>query len=270
MGYIDTHAHYLSKQYNKDRKEVLNSVFNNGVSAIIECGTDEYYNKKILDFTKQFDNVYGLIGFDPVHLDGLSDNVLNNFIEMLKDKKIVGIGEIGLDYYRADKDKWKEQEKWFRYQLDIARKYDLPVCIHSRDAKDDTLRILKDFGEYKGVIHCFSYDIESMKELVKLGYSFGVGGTSTYKNNVSVIEAIKEMPLDRIVLETDAPYLSPTEVRGTRNQSDNIKYVISNLSRLLGVLKEEIIEITRENSLRLYNKIKIGSNPIRNSIVPQY
>ena len=119
------------------------------------------------------------------------------------------------------------------------------------------MRILREFGKYKGVMHCFSYDVETMKELVELGYSFGIGGTSTYKGNDILRDAIKQMPFDRIVLETDAPYLSPENVRGTRNTSTNIKYVIENLSNLLGVSVEEIERITIENTLRIYNKINL-------------
>ena len=257
MGYIDTHSHYFSNRYDKDRDEVFNEMYNNGVIGIIECGLDENSNNKVIKMTEKYRNVFGVIGFDPVKLDGINKGSIERFVNSTKLSKIVGIGEIGLDHYRTTEDKWLEQEKWFKYQLELAKELDLPVCIHSRDAKEDTLRILREFGKYKGVMHCFSYDVETMKELVELGYSFGIGGTSTYKGNDILRDAIKQMPLDRIVFETDAPYLTPEVVRGSRNISTNIKYVIENVSNLFDISVEGLEKISTENALRIYNKINL-------------
>ena len=145
--------------------------------------------------------------------------------KQLEHPKILAIGEIGLDYFHDEQGK-ELQKEMFRKQLELAKELDLPVCIHSRDAEVDTLEVLKEFGKYKGVIHCYAYGKETMKELTDLGYYFGVGGTSTYPRNEQLRAAVRRMPLDRIVLETDCPYLSPQAVRGKRNDSSNIKYVI--------------------------------------------
>lgn len=252
MKYIDSHAHYLSRQFNKDRNELLNHLFDTDLEYIIECGTNTASNTSVIELCSKFDKIYGVIGFFPLDVAELEDKKkLDLFKQQLKEKKIVGIGEIGLDYYH--KGDSSLQKKWFINQLKLAKEVNLPVCIHSRDAEIDTLNILKNNGQMKGVIHCYSYGVKTMKALLKLGYYFGVGGTSTYKSNVELREAIKEMPLDRILLETDAPYLSPQEVRKGRNDSSNIKYVIEELSRLKKISKEEIINQTNNNVKKLYN-----------------
>lgn len=253
MKYIDSHAHYLSYKFRRDRNNLIYKLLKNDVEMIIECGTDTRSNLNVLELCRNFKGVYGVIGYFPTNVSELDDiPVLNQFKSMLENEKVVGLGEIGLDYHhKGDK---KMQADWFKEQLKIAKELNLPVCIHSRDAENDTLKILENFGEYHGVIHCYSYGVESMRKLIELGYYFGVGGTCTYKNNVELREAIKEMPLNRILLETDAPYLSPQVVRGKRNDSRNIKYVVSELSKLKGISEEEIIKQTNQNVYDLYFK----------------
>lgn len=255
MKYIDSHAHYLSYKFRRDRDSLVYKLLKNDVELLIECGTDTKSNLSVLELCKKFKNMYAVIGYFPTSVSELDDIfVLNQFKGMLENEKVIGLGEIGLDYHhKGDK---KMQADWFKEQLKIAKEFNLPVCIHSREAEDDTLKILSDFGSYRGVVHCYSYGVESMHELLDLGYYFGIGGTCTYKNNVGLREAIKEMPLNRILLETDAPYLSPQEVRGKRNDSRNIKYVISELSKLKGVSEEKIIKQTNQNVYDLYFKGK--------------
>lgn len=254
MKYIDSHAHYLSGRFAKDRDILLNNLLKNDLEYIIECGTNTKSNQQVIELCKKYKNIYGVIGYFPMDVQELENaQVREKFIEQLKNDKVLAIGEIGLDYYhKGDKEL---QKKWFKEQLKIAKSLNLPVCIHSRDAEEDTLSILRNNGKMNGVIHCYSYGVKTMKELLKLGYYFGVGGTCTYLSNKDLREAIRQMPLERIVLETDCPYLSPNIVRKERNNSENIKYVISELSELKKVSKNEIIEQTNKNVKVVYSKL---------------
>lgn len=255
MGYIDSHAHYTSGRFNRDRAEVLKKVFENGVDKVIECGTNTQYINKVLKLANEYDNIYTVIGYFPTDTPELElPGIFENYVSLLDNKKVLGIGEIGLDYYH--KSDIEIQKKWFIKQLKLAKDMGLPVCIHSREAEQDTLNILKNNGKTVGVIHCYSYGYKTMKELLKLGYYFGVGGTSTYLKNNLTREAIKAMPLDRILLETDAPYLTPEPYRRDRNDSTYIKFVIKELAKLKGVSEDEIIKKTNDNVEKVYPKIK--------------
>ena len=254
MQYIDTHAHYLARQFNKDREELLKTLFSGDVSTIIECGTNTSSNNRIIKFINDNENVFGVIGYFPTDVNELENSkTLEDFEKLLTNPKILGIGEIGLDYFhKSDK---LLQRKWFVEQLKIAKKLNLPVCIHSRDAEADTLYILKNNGPMNGVIHCYSYGVKTMNELVKLGYYFGIGGTCTYKSNNNLREAIKNMPIERIVLETDAPYLTPIQKKGERNDSSYIKYVIDEIAKLKNITPDKVVKQTNKNAHQLYPKL---------------
>lgn len=168
-------------------------------------------------------------------------------------EKVVAIGEIGLDYYWPEPDR-EIQKKWFIRQMELAQEVNLPVIIHSRDAAQDTVEILKQFPA-NGVIHCYSYTKESAKEFLKMGYYFGIGGVLTFKNAKKLKEAVMEIPMDRILLETDSPYLAPEPNRGKRNSSLNIPYVVKELAQLKGITEEEVINITTENTKRLFHLV---------------
>ena len=255
MKYIDTHSHYLHRQFNNDRNALIDKLLQDDVQYIIECGTNTWSNARVLGLCEQYENMYATIGYFPCDTAELESG--ENF-ELLKSQlmheKVVGVGEIGLDYYHEGNP--AQQRKWFIEQLKLAKSIGLPVCIHSRNAEKDTVEILKNNGSMTGVIHCYAYGVKTMRELVKLGYAFGVGGTCTYKNNVELRDAIREMPLDRIVLETDCPYLTPDAMRRKRNDSSNIKYVIDEISKLKKVSPEEVIRVTNENVKRIYSKMK--------------
>ena len=173
--------------------------------------------------------------------------------EVSKKEKVVAIGEIGLDYYWPEPDR-EIQKKWFIRQMELAQEVNLPVIIHSRDAAQDTIEILKQFPA-NGVIHCYSYTKESAKEFLKMGYYFGIGGVLTFKNAKKLKEAVMEIPMDRILLETDSPYLAPEPNRGKRNYSLNIPYVVKELAQLKGITEEEVINITTENTKRLFHLV---------------
>lgn len=265
MNWIDTHAHYDAKQFNNDRDELISEMSQN-LSAIINCGTNSKNIKSTVALTKKYNLFYGTIGYFPcdvLELEGDS-NILNNLEKIFSNRKIVGVGEIGLDYHWGsvgfgnDKIIGKEaielQKKWFIEQIRFANRIGKPICIHSRDAEDDTLEILKKYTPQCGaVIHCFAYGERSAKQYVDMGFYFGVGGTSTYKKNTELLNAIKIIPIENIVLETDAPYLTPEPNRRTRNDSRKISDVIDNLSILKGIERNEIIRITNANARKIYD-----------------
>ncbi len=255
--YIDTHAHYDHQRFKNDLDKVLEKV-NENTKLIINCATNTQDINRTLELVKKYDNIYGLLGFFPVDTIELETNV-NNLAwleERLGYEKIIGIGEIGLDYHWNKPDK-EIQKKWFIQQIELANKLHLPICIHSREAEDDTCDILlSNRPEYGCIIHCFSYGPRTMNKLCKIDAFFGIGGTSTYKSNSLLREAIKKMPKDRIILETDAPYLTPVPNRGKRNDSSNILHVIKNLEPLLGLNSDEIIELTNKNALEAYPLLK--------------
>jgi TatD DNase family protein len=249
---IDTHAHYYHGKFNRNRDELMCSM-KKEVGAIINIGTNMASNKKVLAMLNEHDYLYSMIGFFPNDVMELEDVNNRMFLEKhIHDKRVVGIGEIGLDYH-WDALPHDIQEKWFRYQIELAIKNNMPVSIHSREAEEDTYRILKDYdGELKGVVHCYSYGIESAKKYAKMGLYFGVGGTSTYKGNRETIEAIKMIPMKNILLETDAPYLSPEPVRREVNDSRNIIYVAENLGKIKGLKTQDVLNINAQNVKNLF------------------
>lgn len=252
--YVDSHAHYTSFKFDGDRDVVLNLLFETFTDKIIECGTNSSTNKAVLALCGRYKNMYATIGYFPLSVGALEDSrAWEDFLKLLEHPKVVGIGEIGLDRYHPGN--MNLQKKWFVKQLELAREMNLPVCIHSRDAEEETLQILLDHGKTTGVIHCYSYGTKTMEKLVELGYYFGVGGTSTYRKNVELREAIKQMPLERIVLETDAPYLSPEGIRKQRNDSSNIGIVIDEIAQLKNLSFERIIAQTNKNVRALYPRL---------------
>jgi TatD DNase family protein len=263
LKWIDTHAHYHHGKFKNKEKELLQNV-KKDVEYVITLGTGVKSNKQTLKLIEKYDFMYGMIGFFPTECFDMEDpNVLNEFIYQLNNKKIIGIGEIGLDYnwdcvQCGDKKIVREearniQKKWLRYQLDLAAKLNLPVSLHSRDAEEDTAKIFNEYEQIKGVMHCFSYGLETAKLYVNKGLYLGIGGTSTYKGNDELREVIKEISLDKLLLETDCPYLSPEPKRGTLNTSSNIIYVIKNIAEIKGVSEEEVIRQTNENAKKLFN-----------------
>ena len=254
MKYIDTHAHYNHRLFNQDRHQILQSLLTNNVEYIIECGTSEKANADTLKLATRYENIYAVIGFFPQETRNLeSPGVFAAFQKQLQHPKVIGLGEIGLDYYHPHNK--EQQQYWFKKQLELAQDFNLPVCIHSRNAEQDTNDILVAHGNNTGVIHCYAYGPETMKLLADLGYYFGVGGTSTYTNNTELREAIRLMPMERIVLETDCPFLSPAAVRRERNDSSKIAYVVDELAQLKNVTPEEIIAISNANVKKLYPKM---------------
>lgn len=241
--FVDSHCH-IYKEYYADIDQIMEKIFNGGISKIINNGCDYESCLEVLELSKSYENVYCALGLHPEN--DMSD--ILKVIDLIKNnknnKKMVAIGEIGLDYH-YEKDSKDKQIDIFRRQLDLAQELDLPVIIHSRDATGDMLKILKDY-KLRGVIHCFNGSIEVAKEYIKMGFKLGINGVITFKN-CKLIDVIKSIGVNNIVFETDSPYLSPVPYRGTKNDSTNIKYIAEFISSNLSISVDELSNITNKN-----------------------
>ena len=250
---IDSHAHYDDEAFEEDRDNLLQSMQSNGIEKIINVGANIKGSRASIALSERYPFIYAAVGVHPSDTEELNEEKMAWLKEVSKKEKVVAIGEIGLDYYWPEPDR-EIQKKWFIRQMELAQEVNLPVIIHSRDAAQDTVEILKQFPA-NGVIHCYSYTKESAKEFLKMGYYFGIGGVLTFKNAKKLKEAVMEIPMDRILLETDSPYLAPEPNRGKRNSSLNIPYVVKELAQLKGITEEEVINITTENTKRLFHLV---------------
>ena len=250
---FDTHAHYDDDAFNEDREQLLAALPEQGIARVVDVGASLASCRKVLELMERYDYIYGAIGVHPSETAELDEESYSWLKEQCRKKKCLAVGEIGLDYYWPEPDR-EIQKKWFIRQMELAQEVNLPVIIHSRDAAQDTIEILKQFPA-NGVIHCYSYTKESAKEFLKMGYYFGIGGVLTFKNAKKLKEAVMEIPMDRILLETDSPYLAPEPNRGKRNSSLNIPYVVKELAQLKGITEEEVINITTENTKRLFHLV---------------
>ena len=251
---IDSHAHYDDDAFDEDREELLSSVFESGIRKIINIGASMKSCRTTIALTEKFENIYAAIGVHPSDTKNLTQSDMEWLCEKSRLEKVVAIGEIGLDYY-WDKPDRETQKKWFCRQLALAKEVGLPVVIHSREAAADTISIMRECGahEIPGVIHCYSYSKETAREFLDMGYCFGIGGVLTFKNAKKLKEAVAYIPMDKILLETDCPYLAPEPNRGKRNSSLNIPYIVQVMSQIKGISEEEVIRITSENTERLFH-----------------
>ena len=250
---FDTHAHYDDEAYEEDREDILKLIRQDGVGLVTDVGATIASTKKAVALSEQYDFIYAAVGVHPEGVEELTDQDMDWLCELAKREKVVAIGEIGLDYYYEDP-KRDIQKIWFRKQLEVARKTGLPVVIHSRDAAQDTLDIIKEeHGEQiGGVIHCFSYGKEMAQVYLDMGFYLGIGGVVTFKNGKKLKEVVKYTPIERIVLETDAPYLTPEPNRGKRNASHYLKYVAQEIAQLKGMTAKEVIAVTTKNAKEMY------------------
>lgn len=254
MKIFDTHAHYDDRAFLGEQEFLLRQMHREGIEYIVNIGCSMESSRVITELVKQYDFLYGTAGVHPEDAGTMTEEDLAELEELCKADKILAIGEIGLDYHYDEPPK-EIQKKWFVCQLDLAKRVKLPVVIHSRDAAKDTLDIMKaeHAGQTNGVIHCFSYGVELAREYLDMGYYIGIGGVVTFKNGRKLKEVAEYTPLDRIVLETDAPYLAPVPFRGKRNCSLYLRYVAEEIAGIKGISTEEICEATFENAKRLYN-----------------
>ena len=250
---FDSHAHYDDNAFENDLTDTVWQMKTNGVVGIINGGVNYESSAKIVELSKRFDIFYSAVGVHPEDLYSGEKFSPDKLLNLVRDPKTVAIGEIGLDYH-WDTHPADFQKVWFEDQLDFAKQVDLPVIIHDREAHGDTLEILKKHKP-KGVLHCFSGSNEMAKEILKLGMYIGVGGVVTFKNARKTVEVVKELPLDRLLLETDAPYLSPEPFRGKRCKSDLIYFTARRIAEIKEIAVEEVLKASMENIKTLFNKI---------------
>lgn len=252
MPIFDTHAHYDAEQFASDREAVLTALPAAGVGLVVDPGCDVASSREAAALAERFDHVYAAAGIHPEDCAGCTDADFDAIRELCRREKVVAVGEIGLDYYWKENPSRDFQEQVFRRQIELALELDLPVIIHDREAHGDSLRIVLDYPGLRGVFHCFSGSPEMAQELLKRGWYLGFDGPITYKNAKRAPEVAAITPMDRIVIETDAPYMAPVPFRGKRNDSRLLPYVVEKLAEWKGVTPEEMTDITWQNGLRLF------------------
>ena len=245
---IDTHCHLEKSDYD-NIEEVINNMNNN---IMIVCSENLETAHNVVELSKTYDNIYGTIGFHPNELDNFNEQTLKELEELLKNDKIVGIGEIGLDYHYG-KDDCEIQKEAFIKQIELAIKYNLPIVVHSRDAAYDTLEILKKYPNLKIDMHCYGYSLEIAKELLTQNVKFGIGGVLTFKNSKIIKEVVDYLDLKDILLETDSPFLAPEPVRGTKNEPSNVKYIAEYIAKLKNIDIKKVKEITTNNAISQFD-----------------
>lgn len=230
---FDTHAHYDDEAFNEDREEVLEQIQEAGVVGVLNCACSKNSLTTTNNLTKEYDFIYGALGIHPSDAYDYNEEVELEIKEKIKEnKKIIAIGEIGLDYYWDENPDKETQKKVFRAQMDLAKELNLPVIIHDRDAHKDTLDIIMEYPDVKGIVHCFSGSLEFAKECVKLGYYIGITGVITFKNAKKIVEVVEGIPLEKLLVETDCPYMAPVPNRGKRNKSDYIEHIIEQIAEI--------------------------------------
>lgn len=257
MNLFDSHAHYNDEKFDMDREDIIKETLLNGVSNFIVAGYSIESSKKAIEIAEKYDEIYAIVGISPNDLEDIKieQDISKSIYEIEKianNKKAVAIGEIGLDYY-WNKEKKQLQKEIFIKQIELANKLELPIVIHTREAVSDTLQILKENPvTKKGIFHCCPLNRELVKEALKLGYYISLSGVITFKNVKNAEEIINMIPEDKILIETDSPYLSPEPKRGKRNNSMNVKYVAQKIADVKNKTIEEIAEITRRNAKRIF------------------
>lgn len=281
MKLFDTHAHYNDEKFDEDRKEIIKSVYEYGVENLVNAGYSLESSKKALEIAKSYDWMYVICGISPNDIPDNKENIDNQIVELRKtivdyyrqsnvesvdnvnkktantvnmSKKIVAIGEIGLDYYWNKEN--KELQKYaFKSQIELANSLNLPIVIHTREAVDDTIKILKNEikAEKCGIFHCCPLNRELVKEALKLGFYISFAGPVTFKNSKNADEIINMVPVDKMVIETDSPYLSPEPNRGKRNDSRNVYYIAEKIAKVRNISVEEVAEQTYKNAKNIFN-----------------
>ena len=245
---FDTHSHYDDEAFNEDREEILVQISEEGVVGILNCACSKASLETTNKLTLDYNFIYGALGIHPSDANDYDENVKSRIIELVKsNKKIIAIGEIGLDYYWDENPDKEVQKRVFREQMSLAEELGLPVVIHDRDAHKDTLEIMKEFPNVRGTVHCFSGSVEFARECVKLGYYIGITGVVTFKNAKKICDVVREIPLERLLVETDCPYMAPHPNRGKRNKSDYIGYIIEKIAEIKEISSKEVNLAVNDN-----------------------
>jgi len=250
---FDSHAHYDNEQFNKDREALFKRMPEEDIQYIVNIGADLRSSRLSIELAKRYPFIYAAVGVHPHDVTDMKEENLEHLLHLSAYEKVVAIGEIGLDYH-YDYSPRSVQKLWFREQLKLAKALDLPVIVHSREASQDVYDLIMeaDLGQAKGVIHAFSGSVEMAKAYVGNGFYIGVGGVLTFKNAKKLKEVVEAIPLSSILIETDAPYLTPVPHRGKRNDSTYLKYVIEEIASIKGITPEQVENATYENAKRFF------------------
>lgn len=249
MKLIDSHAHMDSKQFDEDRDEIFNKIKEN-MDFVVNIGYDLESSKRGVEYSKKYDFIYAVVGIHPDDIEGYNDEWETQLEELAKNEKVLAIGEIGLDYHWMTRPK-EEQQNIFRRQMRLAERCGKPVVIHSREAMEDTVNILKEFPNVKGIFHCYPGSVETALQVMD-NYYLGIGGVLTFKNAKKLVEVVEKIPLDKLILETDCPYMAPTPFRGKRNEPIYVEYVARKIAEIKGITYEEVAEATNRNTRKAY------------------
>lgn len=252
MELFDSHAHYNDEKFQEDREKVLSQIYKSGVTKIVNAGYNLESSIQAIEIANKHEFIYATVGISPNDIEDYKEEHLKEIAKLAQNKKVVAIGEIGLDYYwnKENKDLQKEV---FISQIEIANKLNLPIVIHTREAIYDTLEILKNNScNKKGVFHCCPFNVDLVREGLKLGFYISFAGPTTFKNSKNASEIINMVPLDKMLIETDSPYLSPEPLRGKRNDSRNVIYIAQKIAEIKQISIEEIARATYENAKRIF------------------
>ncbi|MBE7037007.1 MAG: TatD family deoxyribonuclease [Ruminococcaceae bacterium] len=249
--YFDTHTHLDDERFQEDRDTVVQKMRDARVSLAVNIGADMESSRKSIEIAKTYDGIYAAVGVHPHAAEEMSDEDIATLAQMSKEPKVVAIGEIGLDYY-YDNSPRELQKQWFRRQIELAKELDLPYVVHDRDAHADCMQIIKDSGYFRGVMHCYSGSPEMAQELLKLGFYISFAGPVTFKNGKKAKEAANMIPMDRLLIETDSPYLTPEPHRGKRNDSSYVPFIAKEIAAIKGLTVEETARLTCENGKRFF------------------
>lgn len=244
---FDSHAHYDDEAFEEDRVKVLEELKQNGIVGVLNCGASLEGARASVELAKNEDFFYAAVGIHPEYANIVNEQVLNELKELSACEKVKAIGEIGLDYHFDENPEREVQKAAFRAQMKLAEELQLPVVIHDRDAHEDTLTIMKEFKKVIGVVHCFSGSTEFARECLKLGYYIGITGVVTFKNAKKVVDVVSSIPMDKLLVETDCPYMAPVPYRGKRNRSEYIEEIINKISEIKGISTQEIKVATCKN-----------------------
>lgn len=247
----DSHAHYDDPAFDADRDTVISEVYQSGVRLINNIASDTESSKTSIRLAEKYDFIYATVGVHPSETFNMTEEDIAWLFGAAKHKKVVAIGEIGLDYH-YDEPSHDIQKKWLRRQIELAKELDLPVVIHDRESKGECRQIIKESGIKKGVIHCFSGSAETAAEFLKMGFHISFTGVLTFKNARKALSALKAIPIERLLIETDCPYMTPEPHRGKRNDSRYVRYVAEKIAAEKGLSFEEVAKITADNAKRLF------------------
>ena len=252
MRLIDSHCHLTDEAFDDDRLFILNDLSNFGIKGIINPATNLTDSKMAIEFAEKYDNFYAMAGIHPEEVDDITDKDLEELAKLAKNEKVIAIGEIGLDYYWTDDNKSRQKEI-FIHQLELARKLEKPAVIHVRDSKDDVIEILKDYQDLKIQIHCFSDDLETLEKYMQMGFYISIGGVVTFNNGTNEQNAARNVPIERLMLETDSPYLTPEPYRGLRNDPRRVVEVARVVAQLRDMKIDKLAKRTYNNTKEFFN-----------------